>query len=80
MTADGTARMGAPAAGFQRLCERTLPYVPPEVLGPQYDRASTRIGIVHFGPGAFHRAHQASYFDRLLERDAVATLTAGREA
>jgi fructuronate reductase len=24
---------------------------------------------VHFGPGAFHRAHQASYFDRLLERD-----------
>jgi fructuronate reductase len=70
VTADGTARMGAPATGFQRLCERTLPYVPPEVLGPQYDRASTRIGIVHFGPGAFHRAHQASYFDRLLERDA----------
>ncbi|HEX5181519.1 MAG TPA: mannitol dehydrogenase family protein [Allosphingosinicella sp.] len=27
------------------------------------------IGIVHFGPGAFHRAHQADYIDRLLERD-----------
>lgn len=26
-------------------------------------------GIVHFGPGAFHRAHQADYVDRLLEDD-----------
>lgn len=26
-------------------------------------------GIVHFGPGAFHRAHQASYVDRLLDHD-----------
>lgn len=26
-------------------------------------------GIVHFGPGAFHRAHQADYIDRLLEAD-----------
>lgn len=26
-------------------------------------------GIVHFGPGAFHRAHQADYVDRLLEED-----------
>lgn len=24
------------------------------------------IGVVHFGPGAFHRAHQAWYFDRML--------------
>lgn len=23
-------------------------------------------GVVHFGPGAFHRAHQAAYFDALL--------------
>jgi fructuronate reductase len=27
------------------------------------------VGVVHFGPGAFHRAHQAWYFDRLMERD-----------
>jgi fructuronate reductase len=27
------------------------------------------IGIVHFGPGAFHRAHQADYVDRLLRDD-----------
>jgi fructuronate reductase len=26
-------------------------------------------GIVHFGPGAFHRAHQADYVDRLLDGD-----------
>lgn len=26
-------------------------------------------GIVHFGPGAFHRAHQADYIDRLLDDD-----------
>lgn len=26
-------------------------------------------GIVHFGLGAFHRAHQADYIDRLLETD-----------
>jgi fructuronate reductase len=29
----------------------------------------TPIGIVHFGPGAFHRAHQAEYIDRLLQHD-----------
>jgi fructuronate reductase len=35
---------------------------------PDYrDRLST--GIVHFGPGAFHRAHQADYVDRLLHDD-----------
>ncbi|MCB1704144.1 MAG: mannitol dehydrogenase family protein [Halioglobus sp.] len=28
---------------------------------PQYDRDTTGIGIVHIGPGAFHRAHQAVY-------------------
>lgn len=27
------------------------------------------VGIVHFGPGAFHRAHQADYVDRLLRED-----------
>jgi fructuronate reductase len=35
---------------------------------PAYrDRLTT--GIVHFGPGAFHRAHQADYLDRLLDED-----------
>ncbi len=34
-----------------------------------YDREATSIGVLHIGPGAFHRAHQADYFDRLLEHD-----------
>lgn len=29
----------------------------------------TGVGIVHFGPGAFHRAHQADFVDRLLPHD-----------
>ncbi|MBX7447962.1 mannitol dehydrogenase family protein [Mycolicibacterium sp. 3033] len=33
---------------------------------PTYDRARTGIGIVHFGVGGFHRAHQAAYVDQLL--------------
>ena len=34
---------------------------------PSYDRAKVQIGIVHFGVGGFHRAHQAMYVDKLLE-------------
>jgi mannitol 2-dehydrogenase len=34
---------------------------------PTYDRANLRAGIVHFGVGGFHRAHQAAYVDRLME-------------
>ena len=36
---------------------------------PGYDRSALRTGIVHFGPGAFHRAHQADYVSRLLADD-----------
>ena len=36
---------------------------------PEYDLAAVRIGVVHFGPGAFHRVHQANYLDDLLHRD-----------
>jgi fructuronate reductase len=40
-------------------------------------------GIVHFGPGAFHRAHQADFIDRLIARDprwgvALVSLRSGR--
>lgn len=34
-----------------------------------YDREATTIGVVHFGPGAFFRAHQAAYLDDLLAID-----------
>ena len=36
---------------------------------PAYDRNAVTIGVVHFGPGAFHRVHQAWYFDAALARD-----------
>ena len=35
---------------------------------PSYDRDEIGIGIVHFGVGGFHRAHQAMYVDRLLKK------------
>jgi fructuronate reductase len=56
-------------AKLRLLSELTLPHAHSKVLRPRYDRSGTVIGTVHFGPGAFHRAHQAFYFDRLLERD-----------
>ncbi|WP_017670334.1 mannitol dehydrogenase family protein [Blastomonas sp. AAP53] len=34
-----------------------------DVARPGYDVASQAVGIVHFGIGAFHRAHQAVYTD-----------------
>jgi len=37
-----------------------------DVPVPTYDRASVTTGVVHFGVGAFHRAHQAMFHDRLM--------------
>jgi mannitol 2-dehydrogenase len=48
------------------LRETTLPTLPEAVRRPGYDRAAARTGVVHLGVGAFHRSHQAVYFDRLL--------------
>lgn len=42
---------------------------PAKIAWPSYDRAKTRAGIVHIGPGAFHRAHQAPAFEALLRTD-----------
>ncbi|MEH3140281.1 MAG: mannitol dehydrogenase family protein [Mycobacterium kyogaense] len=47
-----------------KLDDETLPQL--TIPGPSYDRAHTGVGIVHFGVGGFHRAHQAAYLDRLL--------------
>jgi len=33
---------------------------------PGYDRSQKKIGIVHLGIGAFHRAHQAVYTDKVM--------------
>jgi fructuronate reductase len=85
VTADGTATSmatatadtsGNRAADSPRLSESTLRNAHAQVLRPNYDRTNSRIGTVHFGPGAFHRAHQAYYFDRLLERDRSRAISA----
>jgi fructuronate reductase len=36
---------------------------------PRYDRSRVQSGVVHFGPGAFHRVHQAFYLDEVLSAD-----------
>ena len=48
-----------------RLNAENLPRIP--IAKPSYDRSATGVGIVHFGVGGFHRAHQAMYVDRLLD-------------
>jgi fructuronate reductase len=51
----------------RRLSNKSLASV--GIPRPQYERDAVRPGVVHFGPGAFHRAHQAAAFDTLLARD-----------
>lgn len=55
-----------------RLTLAMLDRLAPGVARPRYDVAGQKIGIVHLGIGAFHRAHQAVYVDDRLaagERD-----------
>lgn len=52
-----------------RLSEASLHSARSGTILPTYDREATRFGIVHIGPGAFHRAHQAWYADTLLHSD-----------
>ena len=48
------------------LSRATLDRVP--IAKPTYEREEVGVGIVHFGVGGFHRAHQAMYVDQLLEK------------
>lgn len=61
--------MNASQTSIPRLSSNTVSSAKPGTVLPGYDRAKTRIGVVHFGPGAFHRGHQACYFDSLLPHD-----------
>jgi len=47
-----------------------LTSLPESVPGPEYERDGHRIGIVHFGVGGFHRAHQAMFVDRIMNAGA----------
>jgi mannitol 2-dehydrogenase len=50
------------------LNERTLGRHAARVSIPTYDRAALTRGVVHISVGAFHRSHQAVYFDELAQR------------
>jgi len=51
------------------LTKSTLSEIDPDQLVaiPTYNRENTEIGIVHLGPGAFHRAHQAVYTENAMK-------------
>jgi len=52
-----------------QLSRATLASLPAAIARPGHDIARISTGIVHFGPGAFHRAHQADVIDRVLDAD-----------
>ncbi|HEX9805450.1 MAG TPA: mannitol dehydrogenase family protein [Alteraurantiacibacter sp.] len=53
-----------------RLSHATLDRIPPGIPRFAYNRNAQAIGIVHFGIGAFHRAHQAWYTDLAMDAGA----------
>ncbi len=55
----------------QPLNARTLAYWRGRLPAPAYDRDLVTPGVVHFGVGGFHRAHQAMYHDRLMAEGAT---------
>ena len=50
------------------LSDKTLGELDAKVGKPAYDRSKLTTGIVHFGVGGFHRAHQAMYLDTLMNQ------------
>ncbi|WP_417451562.1 mannitol dehydrogenase family protein [Kordiimonas sp.] len=53
---------------MMRLNKHTLAELPRDVARPAYDIEAHAVGIVHLGIGAFHRGHQAVFFDDILAR------------
>ncbi|WP_152044591.1 mannitol dehydrogenase family protein [Aureimonas psammosilenae] len=51
-----------------KLSLETLASLGPKVAVPTYKREDMSPGIVHFGVGNFHRAHQAVYLHELFEK------------
>jgi mannitol 2-dehydrogenase len=50
------------------LSAQTLAHWKGRVEGPAYDRRLVTPGVVHVGVGGFHRAHEAMYFDLLMNQ------------
>jgi mannitol 2-dehydrogenase len=57
-----------PTKSLIKLTEPNLSQLSDRVRVPRYDRSAVTPGIVHFGVGGFHRAHQALYMDNYLEQ------------
>jgi len=51
-----------------QLTQDSMAALPTSVARPTYDRSAVTPGIVHFGVGGFHRAHQAVYVDTLMNQ------------
>ena len=49
-----------------KLSAAALSDLPAKVPAPRYNRSDLKAGILHFGVGNFHRAHQAVYLDDLF--------------
>jgi mannitol 2-dehydrogenase len=49
-----------------KLSSRALARLPQNIAAPRYGRSDLTPGILHFGVGNFHRAHQAVYLDDLF--------------
>ncbi|MEO6040772.1 MAG: mannitol dehydrogenase family protein [Croceibacterium sp.] len=60
-----------------RLSAAVLDRVPSVTERYSYDREAQPVGIVHFGIGAFHRAHQAWYTDCAMDAGDLAWATLG---
>ena len=53
---------------MQQLNAKTVDDLGDRVAVPTYDRSRVSTGIVHFGVGGFHRAHEAMYVDALMNQ------------
>ncbi len=49
-----------------KLSAASLQRLPRNVAAPKYDRGGVSAGVLHYGVGNFHRAHQAVYLDDLF--------------
>jgi fructuronate reductase len=52
--------------GVNRLSKTRLDSLPSDIARPRYDLDAVSGGVVHLGVGAFHRGHQAVFFDDRL--------------
>jgi fructuronate reductase len=51
---------------MNRLSKARLDSLPKDVARPRYDLDAVSVSVAHLRLGAFHRAHQAAYFDARL--------------